>query len=450
MLVFSIAAAPLQSQAATAQAGDLIKGSLSSVYYVGIDGKRYVFPTEKVYFTWYSDFSSVVTVTDAELATYPIGGNVTYRPGTKMVKIMTDPRVYAVDAGGTLRWVETEDAATGIYGSDWNTKIDDISDAYFVNYNLGSSISTPSQFDPIAVRDAAASISTDKDLTAPEPEPVPEPTPEPTHTGTLSASQETATVNTAIDLFASANFSGSVSRVQLYWNDVLVKECTYAPCGTSVNMPSSSDASTAVALFSWITGETATSTKTVTLDTTGQSSVHATVTRPEIRSGDTVEIFAEVEESIATKFLDIYIDGNLVRGCIDQRICQYADIDSSPAGTVHEVYAIAHDTLGNMYQSASTEYRVVENPHPYTVISIGKTFMYAGESNEATVQASDDDGIEYTQIWFNDALVKECASSLCTSNVGPITTPGSYTITGKARDLTGLETTVASESFLVQ
>ena len=34
-------------------AGDLIKGeSFSSVYYYAPNGKRYVFPNEKTYFTW--------------------------------------------------------------------------------------------------------------------------------------------------------------------------------------------------------------------------------------------------------------------------------------------------------------------------------------------------------------------------------------------------------------
>jgi hypothetical protein len=52
----------LNVKAAAPQAGDLIKmDGLSAVYFLGNDGKRYVFPTSAVYFSWHKDFSGVVT-----------------------------------------------------------------------------------------------------------------------------------------------------------------------------------------------------------------------------------------------------------------------------------------------------------------------------------------------------------------------------------------------------
>jgi|GEM_PF-1119339 len=110
----------------------------SAVYYVGPDGKRYVFPNSRTYFTWYENFDSVKVVSEAELAAIPIGGNVTYRPGTRMVKIISAPDVYAVEPGGTLRWVQTEEIARTLYGTDWNQRIDDIPTAFFVNYSVGA------------------------------------------------------------------------------------------------------------------------------------------------------------------------------------------------------------------------------------------------------------------------------------------------------------------------
>jgi len=122
-------------------AGSLIKGpNLPAVYYCGKDGKRYVFPHQNVFFTWYEDFSSVIVITDAELAAIPLGGNATYKPGVRMVKIQTDPKVYAIARGGLLRWVQTEAVARALYGDDWNRKIDDVSDAFFVNYMIGDPI----------------------------------------------------------------------------------------------------------------------------------------------------------------------------------------------------------------------------------------------------------------------------------------------------------------------
>jgi len=121
--------------------GSLIKNSsLPAVYYCGADGKRYVFVNDKAYFSWYTDFSGVQIVSDATLASITIGGNITYRPGTRMIKIQSDPKTYVVARGGVIRWVQTEAAAARLYGTSWNTMIDDVSDAFFVNYTVGTPI----------------------------------------------------------------------------------------------------------------------------------------------------------------------------------------------------------------------------------------------------------------------------------------------------------------------
>jgi len=122
--------------------GSLIKGaSFTAVYYCGADGKRYVFSNDKLYFTWYGDFSSVAVITDAQLASISIGGVVTYRPGIKMVKIESDPKVYAVAKNGLLRWIKSEVIARALYGVTWNQMIDDIPVGFFTQYTIGAEIS---------------------------------------------------------------------------------------------------------------------------------------------------------------------------------------------------------------------------------------------------------------------------------------------------------------------
>jgi hypothetical protein len=121
-------------------AGSLIKSSLPAVYYCGADGKRYVFVNDKAYFTWYNDFSGVMNISDSAMAAITIGGNVTYRPGTRMVKIQSDPRVYAVARGGVIRAIPNEATAAALYGAQWKTMIDDISDSFFVNYHIGETV----------------------------------------------------------------------------------------------------------------------------------------------------------------------------------------------------------------------------------------------------------------------------------------------------------------------
>lgn len=158
--------APAASFAATTTAfssGDLIKGSGDTVYYFGPDGHRYVFPNPKTYFTWYKDFSTVKTIPDGLLQTIPLGrSNVTYRPGVKMVKITTDPKTYVVDQGGYLRWVGSEQLAQTLYGISWKNLIDDVPDAYFTNYKIGTPIQTASDYNPANTMTQTTTISQDK------------------------------------------------------------------------------------------------------------------------------------------------------------------------------------------------------------------------------------------------------------------------------------------------
>jgi plastocyanin len=148
------------------QSGDLIRGqSFPAVYYVGKDGFRYVFPNDKTYFTWYTNFDTVKWISDVDLAKIQIGGNVTYRPGVKLLKINTDPKTYAVGAGGSLRWVTTEQIAVSLYGANWNkTMVDDVPDAFFGNYKIGGEINNANEFVPMEVTAQSPNINEDKDL----------------------------------------------------------------------------------------------------------------------------------------------------------------------------------------------------------------------------------------------------------------------------------------------
>jgi plastocyanin len=147
------------------EAGNLIRGeSYSAVYYYGLDGFRYVFPNDKTYFTWYSDFDDVKWISDGDLADIQIGGNVTYKPGVKMIKINSDPTVYVIGAGGEIRGIPSEEVAQDLYGSTWNKQIDDVPDGFFSNYTMGSDLEMSSQFDPDAEEADAYSIDADKEL----------------------------------------------------------------------------------------------------------------------------------------------------------------------------------------------------------------------------------------------------------------------------------------------
>jgi len=129
-----------------------------AVYYSALDGKRHAFPNSKVYFTWYADFSTVKEISADAMAALPLGKQVTYRPGVKLVKFTSLNNVYAVARGGTLRWVKTEAVAVALYGADWNKKIDDISDAFYLDYVFGADINAASEYSPSGETAGATTI----------------------------------------------------------------------------------------------------------------------------------------------------------------------------------------------------------------------------------------------------------------------------------------------------
>ncbi len=141
---------------------ELVKGSSDTVYYIGQDNMRYVFPNQKVYMSWYENFDDVRTIADADINATSIAGVVRYRPGVRMIKVPDDPKVYTVSSQGLVRHVLDEDVATDLYGTAWNTFIDDMQASLFVsNYNFGAVISGASQYDPAAQTAAATTISAD-------------------------------------------------------------------------------------------------------------------------------------------------------------------------------------------------------------------------------------------------------------------------------------------------
>jgi hypothetical protein len=126
---------------ASMQIGNLVKiDGNTAVYYIGADHKRHAFPNQKVYESYYADFSQVKTVSADDLASVGLGANMKLRAGTWLMKITSDPKVYAVEPNGTLRWVKTETVAKSLYGENWNKKIIDIGVALFSDYTVGNPI----------------------------------------------------------------------------------------------------------------------------------------------------------------------------------------------------------------------------------------------------------------------------------------------------------------------
>jgi hypothetical protein len=135
------ALAKTQVDRLTAPTPELIQITGSkAVYYHAVDGKRYVFPDQKTYQTWFSDFSAVKTISAEAMGAISIGGNVCYKPNSRLVKITTDPKVYWVGESCQLRHLASESLAISLFGANWASLVNDLPDPFFVNYAIGEAL----------------------------------------------------------------------------------------------------------------------------------------------------------------------------------------------------------------------------------------------------------------------------------------------------------------------
>ncbi len=440
-----INAAPLH--AATLTGGDLIKtANLPDVYYYGNDAKRYVFPNEKTYFSWYIDFN-LKTISADELAAVSIGGAVTYRPGSRMVKLTTDPKVYAIAKNGTLRWIQTEQIAIQLYGNDWAKKIDDLPDTLMATYKIGLPIVNASDYSPSAELAAASSISIDKNLQTPSTTPpalTPPPTPTPTSTSNLifSLSKPTLKAGDVETMTAYATSISGLVKLDIFFDGELIKTCMIATCVAEKQIPISGTKSQyeTKAIATTVSGATETQTRTITVSNQISTLATLRIGRAIIKPNQAGEAVVESDISIAVLRTDIYINGESIEACASSvRICAWSDILTGAVSTTYDVYGKVTDTLGRTYQTPHKTITIGTNDSPIVTIITGKDTIFSSESVDITVTGSDDDGIKSIEVLANDTVIKTCLSAApCTAISGPWSTPGTVIFRGRVTDSLGL------------
>ncbi len=145
-----VVAAETPEPGAAGEGGRLVRSNeLPAVYYVDGEGRRRPFPNELTFFTWFEDFSTVETVSAAELAAWPLGAPMLPRPGTRWVKIQSDPKTYLVappegtDPRPVLRWIRDEETARALGGDRWAERVMDVEPTYFPRFAFGPDIVGP-------------------------------------------------------------------------------------------------------------------------------------------------------------------------------------------------------------------------------------------------------------------------------------------------------------------
>lgn len=142
--------------------GSLIRGTgQSAVWYYARDGKRYLFPNAATYTTWYGNFRNVRFVADDEIRAIPIGGNVTYKPGTRLLKLRNDRTIYAVSRGGVLRPLASDAVAAALFGPRYYVLVDDLPETNFTNYAVGTTVMRANEYNRRAEQRSASTIDAD-------------------------------------------------------------------------------------------------------------------------------------------------------------------------------------------------------------------------------------------------------------------------------------------------
>ncbi len=449
-------AAPRPAGASGCASGSLIKGSLPAIYYCGADGKRYVFPNLKTYHTWYADFSGVSTISDASLSAVPLGGNVTYRPGVRLVKITTDPKVYAVDAGGALRWISSEAVARQLYGSAWNTMVDDVPDAFFVNYLIGADVSYATQFVPSSVTSTASSINVDKRLGQNVPH---------TDNGTISLSLSpyatTLASGQSTTVSASANDPDGVSMIYIYVNGSVAQTCPQSGSNANASCSvvlygSNYSAGSNLSIYGRVQDREGSgvnsATRSLAIGSSGSSSngsvslaLSPYATTLAAGQSTTASVSAYDPDGISTVY--IYVNGSIVQTCAQSgsnanATCSATIYGSNYSnGTTLSVYGQMTDRNGLTANSSTSSLTIGSGSSDgWVSVSLAPyaSTLTTAQTTTATVTGYDTHGISTVYVLVNGSIVQTCPQSGSSANAScSATISGSLYYAGSSVSVAG-------------
>lgn len=150
-LIISLALiCPQLTQAATAKTlppGTLFKfQGTGTVYFVASDAKAYTFPDEATFYSWFPSFSKVKVMDRKDVANTTVKTIISVKPGARIVKFGTDPKLYAVSRGARLRWIQTEQLLSDLFSSDWRNYFITLPASRLSDYAIGEAISKASSY----------------------------------------------------------------------------------------------------------------------------------------------------------------------------------------------------------------------------------------------------------------------------------------------------------------
>lgn len=429
----------------------------SAVYYALNDGRRFAFPNQNIYGSWYPSFDAVVVVPASTLAQYRLAGVVLYRPGS-LIKVATDPKVYLVSNNGELRWIETEAIAQGLFGNNWATHVQDVSDAFFFSYRIGESIHMISDISLETLRnsDHALSIAGNQELIPVPTSTAPAPTPTvPTiiRDIVLQSSlphgirvNESATINVYADHVLPSSIVLTVNGAQVQ-RCAQAARCTYTfTHRTELSMTSyvvQADAT-------YADGTHKIQSYTIPVVDLLAGSLRQTVDITESQPQGNVDIFAHWDNSVVRPYrVSLFVNGNQVKECYSELDCHFTYGIDAAIGSTLNIHSTAEDTSGQTWQTTTSTVSIVENPKPMVSAGLSSSIIYTGEHADVSVQASDENGIAFIEIWQDGLRVARCERPGCSYTSGTFTESASVQFHIIAQDLRGARQEIDLEPMLV-
>ncbi len=113
------------------------------------ENTRRAFINATTYFTYFDTFNKVDSVSPETLSQRTLSGLVLPKPGVVLVKIQSDPRVYALENNPqdvyspVLREIASESIAQAMYGQSWADYVIDIEPTFFTKFTKGARIDSP-------------------------------------------------------------------------------------------------------------------------------------------------------------------------------------------------------------------------------------------------------------------------------------------------------------------
>ena len=136
-------------KAPTKETSYLSKSETNDIYYYATDGKRYVFPTEDVFLSWFPelDIEKIETQSLEKLYETPLGGNVEIRPGS-LLKTPSLFDTFLVAKGTQIKKID-EALISELYGEKWQDLVIELPEYYFSQYNIIDPIKTKADYPEI-------------------------------------------------------------------------------------------------------------------------------------------------------------------------------------------------------------------------------------------------------------------------------------------------------------